>query len=76
MIKANLKIPIIIDTVSGDDGYEINDFITNFKVITGIKLKKKSLDKGYGSSREPWLLYVKKDKDYIAILEKELANNF
>jgi len=71
-IKA--KLPIIMEFQSDDD-YSVENFIINFKEISGIKLKKTNLDKGYGSSYTPWLLYVEKDKNYIKLLKKHIKDS-
>jgi len=71
-IKA--KLPIIMEFESGDD-YIVNHFIIRFEDITGIKLKKKNLDRGYGSSYTPWLLYIEKDKNYIKLLKKHIKDS-
>ena len=71
-MNTHIRIPAIVEFPSEDE-YYVDNFILNLKELTGIKLKKKNLDRGRGSSYTPWLLYVKKDYAYIRVLEKFVA---
>ena len=81
-MKLIAKLPAIIEfptqhnnskpTVKDD--YEVSNFIGNFKQVTGLKLKAKCLEPLTSSSYTAWILYAKKDKAYVAALEKFVAN--
>lgn len=68
----NIKLPVIV-TTNNDSGEEIEDLIYHIKDLTGVKLKKKSLDKGYGSSQCDYILFQKKDRKYTELLEKFIS---
>jgi hypothetical protein len=82
-MKVIAKLPVIIEfptdhnssKPTAKDDYMVSDFITNFKTVTGIRLKAKCLEPHTSSSYTSWILYVNKDKNYTAALKKFVANN-
>jgi hypothetical protein len=75
-MKVTLKIPAVVEfPQDGENGkYELEGFLFDFRKLTGVKLKAKCIDQGYGSSYAPWILYLEKDRAYMKLLEKA-ANN-